>query len=184
MEFNDNQFNQKSGPSKGRLFVFIGSFIGLVVLVAAPYYIWDNFFDAQAVSERKTQKQYEAFLEWEKKYEETMKNDTYGGKTPQETLDLFVAALQNDDLELASKYFALGDYGEVDEKWINGLYSLREKGDLVDMIVELEKMQPSFRNTGSDKVSEYVLFGNDGIVDYSVIFKLNLFSNVWKIESL
>src|SRR3989338_3241881 len=35
------------------------------------------------------------------------KNDTYGGKTPEETFDLYLAALKKGDLELASKYFSL-----------------------------------------------------------------------------
>lgn len=34
------------------------------------------------------------------------KNDTYGGKTPEETFDLYLSALKKGDLELASKYFA------------------------------------------------------------------------------
>lgn len=37
-------------------------------------------------------------------YEEAMK-DMYGGKTPQETLSLYIAAVEKSDYELASKYF-------------------------------------------------------------------------------
>lgn len=37
-------------------------------------------------------------------YEEAMK-DTYGGKTPQETLSLYISAVEKGDYELASKYF-------------------------------------------------------------------------------
>jgi len=36
-----------------------------------------------------------------------MSEDTYGGKTPEETLNLFIEALKKEDLELASKYFVL-----------------------------------------------------------------------------
>ena len=35
------------------------------------------------------------------------KNDTYGGATPEETLQLFIKAFQAGDLELASKYFII-----------------------------------------------------------------------------
>jgi len=178
MEFNDNQFNQKSGPSRGRLFVFIGSFIGLVVLVAAPYYIWDKFFDAQAVSERKTQKQYEAFIEWEKNYEETMKNDTYGGKTPQETLDLFVAALRNDDLELASKYFALGSSLDKND-WL-----LELKNNTIDMLNAASKAIPTPDQKPSSKIFWFSVYSNSGEVEQLIEMSFNDFSNIWKIESL
>lgn len=33
--------------------------------------------------------------------------DTYGGKTPQETLDMFIDAVEKGDYELASKYFVI-----------------------------------------------------------------------------
>src|SRR3989344_4272535 len=35
------------------------------------------------------------------------KNDTYGGNTPEETLELFRTALEKGDIELASKYFVI-----------------------------------------------------------------------------
>lgn len=40
------------------------------------------------------------------------KNDTYGGKTPEETYNLFVDALKKQDVDLAVKYFIL-DIGRV-----------------------------------------------------------------------
>ena len=36
-------------------------------------------------------------------YEKTMTEDTYGGKTPEETLVMFIDALEKNDMELASK---------------------------------------------------------------------------------
>ncbi|MBI3019760.1 MAG: hypothetical protein HYY60_00320, partial [Parcubacteria group bacterium] len=41
------------------------------------------------------------------------KNDTYGGATPEETLSLFIAALEKGDIELASKYFLPEDREEI-----------------------------------------------------------------------
>ena len=40
------------------------------------------------------------------------KNDTYGGATPEETLQMFIKAFQAGDLELASKYFVAEKQGE------------------------------------------------------------------------
>ena len=48
-------------------------------------------------------------LEFQKRYIEAMRQDTYGGKTEQETLDLFRDALRSGDIELASKYFKIED---------------------------------------------------------------------------
>src|SRR3989344_2754602 len=35
------------------------------------------------------------------------KNDKYGGKTPEETFDLFLDALRREDVDLASRYFVI-----------------------------------------------------------------------------
>lgn len=43
-------------------------------------------------------------------------NDTYGGATPEETFDLYLAALKKGDLELASKYFAVNKQQKELEK--------------------------------------------------------------------
>ena len=40
--------------------------------------------------------------------------DTYGGKTPQETLDMFISAVEKGDYELASKYFCGGEADRVE----------------------------------------------------------------------
>ena len=52
-------------------------------------------------------------IAYEKEYikymEELEKKDNYGGETPEETLELYIKALENKDFELASKYFVLED---------------------------------------------------------------------------
>jgi len=51
-------------------------------------------------------------------YEEAMK-DTYGGKTPQETLSLYISAIEKGDYELASKYFIGTRQQKELESWKN-----------------------------------------------------------------
>lgn len=53
------------------------------------------------------------------KLREKYKNDFDGGKTPEETLDLFIEALKAGDIEKASKYYVL-------EKQVEEFRSLRE----------------------------------------------------------
>ncbi|MBU4480180.1 hypothetical protein KKG48_01915 [Patescibacteria group bacterium] len=47
--------------------------------------------------------------EYWKKVDELKVQDTFGGKTPEETLQLYIDALKSGDIELASKYFRLED---------------------------------------------------------------------------
>ncbi|MEW6171359.1 MAG: hypothetical protein AB1472_07385 [Candidatus Omnitrophota bacterium] len=54
----------------------------------------------------------------QKQYDDSYKAamaDTYGGKTPQETLQMYIDAVEKGDYELASKYF-IGDYQERELK--------------------------------------------------------------------
>ncbi len=43
----------------------------------------------------------------QRSYLEELKNDRYGGKTPEETLDLFLEALKKNDPKLAARYYYL-----------------------------------------------------------------------------
>src|SRR3989344_9575072 len=93
--------------SKRRLIMFVG--LAVVILGIAGFFIWERY---QGYGE------YRNYKALEQRYIEAMTADTYGGKTPQETLDLFVAALRAEDVELASKYFLL-DENLSREKWNN-----------------------------------------------------------------
>ncbi len=68
----------------------------------------------------------------QKSYVEAMTEDSYGGKTPQETIDLFVAALKANDAELAAKYFMLDEKSSRDN-WLRALTQLKEQGVLPKM---------------------------------------------------
>jgi|SRR3989344_5070180 len=46
--------------------------------------------------------------------------DTYGGKTPKETLELFIAVVEKEDFDLASKYFVLSKQEEWRERMTEG----------------------------------------------------------------
>ena len=67
--------------------------------------------------------------------EEQLRNDRYGGKTPEETFDMFIAALEKEDIELASKYFVI----QKQEQWGKTLKEYYSKALLSDFILELSK---------------------------------------------
>src|SRR3989338_5350635 len=78
---------------------FVAIIFGVLVLLV----IWKSY---QLEQGRKKGDQLAIALEEGKKrdYEIAMA-DTYGGKTPQETLSLYITAVEKGDYELASKYF-------------------------------------------------------------------------------
>ena len=114
-------------------------------------------------------------------YEKQMRADTYGGKTPEETLKLFIEALKKEDVELASKYFILDDNGSR-EKWVVRLNELKEKKLLLTMAEDIEKdakpAKPVYEGDAG-----FELFNNDGTVGVLIDMELNKYSGVWKIEN-
>ncbi|MFA5013227.1 MAG: hypothetical protein WC520_01545 [Candidatus Paceibacterota bacterium] len=65
------------------------------------------------------------------------KNDKYGGKTPEETFDLYLSALKKGDLELASRYF----YPTKQEGELESLKEMRTNGELIGYIEELSSVK-------------------------------------------
>ncbi|MEX0934135.1 MAG: hypothetical protein WD003_02700, partial [Candidatus Paceibacterota bacterium] len=88
---NDEQKYKR--PMVISIIVLIIAIIGLV------YYYSTNL---SLTPEQKAEKE---ILDYYADLEEQYKNDTFGGETPEETLELFIAALEAEDIELASKYF-------------------------------------------------------------------------------
>src|SRR3989338_5875636 len=125
-----------------RFYNFFVIFIAIVVIVGGGYFIWDRFFDESARANRFLNKQLAVYEKAEKAYVEAMTADTYGGKTPQETLDLFVDALKKGDIELASKYFLL-DENLSREKWLDSLQKKKIAGELGSVIDIVLKAQPA-----------------------------------------
>lgn len=74
-------------------------------------------------------------LEQYKEWEESYRNDPYGGSTPEETLQLFIDALKEEDIELASKYFLI----DKQEEWLINLNQIQAKGLLDEMAKDLER---------------------------------------------
>lgn len=78
--------------------------------------------------------------------EEQIRNDRYGGKTPEETFDMFIAALEKGDVELASKYFVLNKQ----EQWRKTLEEYKIKTLLLDFVSELKSNVKKWQKTNSN----------------------------------
>ena len=151
-------------------------FVGMTVVVAglAGFLVWQWYGGYS---------EYRAYKNLEKKYVQAMTEDTYGGKTPQETLDLFVEALKKEDVELASKYFILDD-NLSREKWVKALQLLKDRGALDDMARDVEKVSPNPEDSVDEKDFKFILLDNNGLASITINLRFNTYSKVWKIESL
>ena len=178
------QQNPSSEKSGRKYWKFVVGFLGIIIVVAGGFFVWEKYFSPQAKINRETQKNYEKYLEWERNYEKAMKEDTYGGKTPEETLQMFIEALRKEDVELASKYFVLRSDGSSDPKWKEGLIKTKEIGKLQEVINVLSKAKPDL---GARISEEYYVFSTrdeNGTVTADIDLRINKYSGVWKIESL
>lgn len=146
-----------------------------MMLAGGGYFVWDRYFSESARDVR-------AFKDYQKQVEEAYRNDIYGGATPEETLKLFVEALKKEDIELASKYFALDD-NLSREKWDNYLKQVKEKGLLKQMANDIEK-DAKLGNPAYKSDAGFVLLNDDGTVGVQIDMEINPVSKVWKIESL
>lgn len=98
--------------------------------------------------------------------------DIYGGKTPQETLDLFIAAVEKGDYELASKYFVV----ERQEEWKENLEEV--ESDNIEFLIK----------TLNDVKGREGYFSKDNMIytiENPVFIQLKFYpSNLWKIDEI
>jgi hypothetical protein len=137
--------------------------------------------------------------EWEKPYRE----DTFGGKTPEETYDMFLSALSKGDTTLASKYFVVDEQ----DKWEKTLTQYQEARVLNSFVTELKqtktlwKQLPPSREPLLENTISYgytTVVKNDSTADFngkkiaipagnysnSTTFELNTYTKIWKIRDL
>ena len=161
---------------------FVGAFLVIILTVGGGFFVWDKYLSPQAKLNRETQANYQKYLDWEEQYKKAMREDTYGGKAPQETLNMFVVALRAGDVELASKYFMLNTGGKIDEKWINGLKKTKEEGKLLEVTDLLSKALPA--GSSMKGYFGFEIRDNAGNLLNDINLELNEYSGIWKIRSL
>lgn len=160
---------------------FVMMFLAIVIVAGGGYFVWDRYFSEAGQARRMAAEQEQAYAAAEKNYLEAMKSDTYGGKTPKETLDLFVSALRAGDVELASKYFLISENATRDQ-WVTYLAAVKEKGLLAKMAEDIvTKAMPG--NSSEDQFA-FVLYNKSGTVGLQIGMRLNSYTGLWKIESL
>lgn len=151
----------------GIMLLFLFILLGMMVQG-----IWENY-----QLEKKTE-QFQLALS--KPYRE----DTYGGKTPEETWSLFLDALRKGDLELASKYI-------VPEKREEKLEFLKKEEQIDSLKLLLFQMSGQLQkenSSSSDSETGYYMvpFKNtEGQMEANpIVFILNPYTKIWKISLL
>lgn len=182
---NLQNYNDKEFKLKRNYWKFSVLFLAIIFIGGGGFFVWGNYLNFDAKRARQIEKQSQALLQWEKDLKEIQKNDVYGGKTPEKTLQMFISALKEGDIELASKYFALNtnensEYYLTRREWEEGLRKIKEDGKLKEIISKLEKVKLTFKDENGALFKLY----NNKEIDVLVDMKFNQYSQVWKIESL
>jgi hypothetical protein len=95
---------------------------------------------------------------WMDGLEAPFRNDKYGGKTPEETFDMYLAALKKGDLELASKYFAI-------ERQKQELANLNNKKDQQIINIFIDKLSNA-RNIWQKKQDDFYNWSSRAAFQY------------------
>ncbi len=85
-----------------KIFWGVGLFFVAFFLFIAGYYYYDQWHGQKRVEELK-----QALENFEKEVLARKSADKIGGKTPLETLDMYIKAVEAEDYELASKYLII-----------------------------------------------------------------------------
>ena len=166
---------------KTKWWVFVLGFLTIIALGIIVDAVWTEYFSPAAQEARRMKEQYAAYEQQQKTYEEALAQDTYGGKTPEETLALFITALEKEDVDLASKYF-IQDINLSRQKWVDFLTKIKDGGNLQRFATDLKTAKKGNSITPQDV--GFVLLNDDGTVGFQFGLILNKQTKVWKIENM
>lgn len=155
----------------------------LVLLIAGTWYLksyfdWRGDYDLSHTDEYARGLAAQMFKYQSDRLEEQYKNDTYGGDTPEETLRLFVEAIEKKDYELAAKYYL----PEIQNDALDDIGAATESGGMARFVAAYKQ---GTRRTGQSSAT-----GDYGIEIYPmgestpfyIQFSKNTFTSKWKIS--
>jgi hypothetical protein len=187
----------------------IGLYIGGAILIILTIFYFLGAYEAEIVEyfgKKRDAKIMEQAESQRLMYLNLQQNDNYGGKTPEETLDLYIEALKALDIELASKYYEISlEEPNLQKREVEDLKTFISKEGNLDLIIEEVE---NIKNLGKKNIwSEtevsfvYSFITEEEIQDISIIsreeittiipkgteldvgyaLKLNSYTKVWKI---
>jgi hypothetical protein len=109
--------------------------------------------------------------------EAAYKADTYGGATPEETLKLFIDALEKKDYELASKYFVVEEQEENVRRAPEGVQS----GGFTTLISAYRTGTLKIDISKDSDQAEINIYPKGDNIGFIFRAKVNPFTKVWKL---
>jgi hypothetical protein len=150
-------------------------FVGLLIVNVG---LWCGFHMFDYYKTRPLRELAKNLEQLQKERDLLYKNDLYGGKTPEETFDMYIAALKKGDLELASKYFVIDRQKEE----LSALKNManRQLREYIDKINGMNTEWKLDEQLSSDENRVYWAAQRK----ISIQFNYNKSSGVWKIKLL
>lgn len=146
------------------IFIFLAIILlAIGVFYAVRYFRWRASNDYLA-------------LEYTKHLENQYKNDTYGGFTPEETLQLFIDALKKGDVDLAAKYFVIEKQDERGQAFANW----KNLGKLAAIIAVLEKAENGKEIFPGNY--EFSVANEKNEAEFIIDLRKNELTKKWKLE--
>lgn len=103
--------------------------------------------------------------------------DAYGGKTPKETLEMFIAAVEKEDFDLASKYFVLSKQ----EEWGKELVEINNAGKMSIFLKPIKEEVISLNEKDEKKWAEQENYISKGPILFDFV---KYPSGIWKIKEI
>lgn len=217
MEVTNNLENNQPGNNskslKKKVIKMTVWFGGIIFVILTILYIIGSYADE--INGYLYEKQMELTLapvraEYQR-IEDLQKNDTYGGKTPEETLDLYIQALKAGDIELASKYVEIstnepdlqkkeieslkqtlyrdGNFDLIIDNTLNSI-SFGKKREYLDTLSKLPEVVFShYFITEKEFIATSTISGGEVIdvtpigtrINFGIVLRQNPYTKVWKI---
>jgi hypothetical protein len=169
-----SSFNQTPTPTSRRPIataaLIVGGFVGIFIIAIGI--LWGIYYYRQWQGERAVAALDKYLQEQTDTAMRAAMADTYGGSTPQETLQLYIDAVEKGDYELASKYF-------IESKREAELASLQKssKEDTANIIALLKEAQKNAGGWSEDRKGFVI---TDPILVDFILYP----NNVWKLVEI
>lgn len=122
-------------------------------------------------------RQEQAAIQKLKEIQDQYAKDTYGGETPEETIQLFIDALKKGDTDLAAKYFVI----DKQEEWKKDLTQIKEKNLMQFMLQDLDRIELSKK---TEDEAFFVVTNLKNKITTQMVIQRNKLNNKWKIIEL
>jgi hypothetical protein len=115
-------------------------------------------------------------------HETALREDKYGGATPQETKNLFVDALKRRNLNLASQYFVREFDGTLNREWSKFVLEA-ENQEKIPEIIALFDSEYVVKSFGQNQLI-FIFNNRDDSKRTEMDFIKNDEAGIWKINSI